>query len=104
MDTDGGRGGVFVAVDDIDHGWADLRQRLLAEPMSRIEFPPHVTIAHPRTAADGTACYAALRGDRIDADMYVREALFTETTPVRFTVRQRFALAGVVPRASEHNS
>ena len=97
---DDGRGGVFIAVEDIDGGWADLKRHLLAEPMTPIDFPPHVTVAHPRTSTNGTACYAALRGHRLSAETYVREVVFTETTAATFTVLRRFPLAGMARRSS----
>jgi 2'-5' RNA ligase superfamily len=90
---DEGRGGAFVAVDDIDGGWAEMRRRLLAEPMTPVDFPAHLTVAHPRTSRRGTACYAALRDEHLDAEAYVREALFTETTADSFTVLRHFPLA-----------
>lgn len=91
---DGGRGGVFVAVGDIDRGWRELRRRLLAGPMTPVDFPPHVTVAHPRTSSLGEECFAALAGRCLNAEVVVREVLFTETGGGGFTVLRRFPLAG----------
>jgi hypothetical protein len=89
---DEGRGGVFVAVDDVDRGWADLRQRLLSPPMTPISYPAHVTIAHPRTCKRGPQCYAELAGHRARGTVCARELLFTQTTANSFTVLRRFPL------------
>ncbi|MBA9004145.1 2'-5' RNA ligase family protein [Thermomonospora cellulosilytica] len=88
-----GHGGVFVAVDDVDGGWAALRRRLLAPPMTPVDFPPHVTIAHPRTSSRGPDCHSALAGRRLEGEFWVREVSFTETTPTSFTILRRFPLA-----------
>lgn len=90
---DGGLGGVFVAVGDADGGWRELRRRLLAGPMTPVDFLPHVTVAHPRTSSRGAECFAALAGQRLDAEVEAREVLFTETADGSFTVLRRFPLA-----------
>lgn len=90
---DGGRGGVFAAVDDVDGGWRELRRLLLARPMTPVDFPAHVTVAHPRTSSQGEECAAALAGRCLDSEILVREALFTATTATSFTVIRRFPLA-----------
>lgn len=88
-----GRGGVFLTVDDVDRGWARLRRGLLAAPMIPVDFPPHVTIAHPRTSNRGGECLAALVSRPVALEFTVREVLFTETTVDAWTVLRRFALA-----------
>ncbi|MET9019664.1 2'-5' RNA ligase family protein [Actinopolymorpha sp. NPDC004070] len=100
---DGGRGGVFLSVEDVDGGWARLRRHLLAPPFRPVDFPPHVTVAHPRTAPDGPACRAALTGRRLDRDpgesgFDVAELCHTETTTASFTVLRRFPLGGAPQR------
>ncbi|MFF1360934.1 2'-5' RNA ligase family protein [Streptomyces sp. NPDC058297] len=90
---DEGRGGVFVAVDDVDRGWADLRRGLLSPPMTPISFPAHVTIAHPRTCRRGPQCYAELAGHCARGTVWARELLFTQTTANSFTVLRRFPLS-----------
>nr|WP_269091209.1 2'-5' RNA ligase family protein [Actinopolymorpha cephalotaxi] len=100
---DGGHGGVFLSVEDVDGGWARLRRHLLAPPFRPVGFPPHVTVAHPRTAPDGPACLAALagrrRGDGLGVGVGVREfdvaeVCHTETTATSFTLLRRFPLGG----------
>ncbi|HEY0697304.1 MAG TPA: 2'-5' RNA ligase family protein, partial [Micromonospora sp.] len=54
--ADAGRGGVFLAVHDVDGAWAGLRRRLLAAPMTPVDFPAHLTIVHPRTSSRGEEC------------------------------------------------
>ncbi|WP_285788334.1 2'-5' RNA ligase family protein [Micromonospora sp. NBRC 101691] len=90
---DGGRGGVFVAVHDVDGGWADLRRHLLAEPMTPLDVPAHLTVVHPRTSARGPECLTALAGQRLDAEIRVREVWHTETSADTFTILRRFPLA-----------
>lgn len=89
---DGGGGGVFVAVEDVDGGWADLRRRLLAEPMTPLDVPAHLTVVHPRTSARGPECLAALAGRRLAAEVRIREVRYTETTADAFTLLRRFPL------------
>ncbi|MGP3979321.1 2'-5' RNA ligase family protein [Streptomyces sp. 8N114] len=90
---DEGRGGVFVAVDDVNQGWAGLRRRLLSPPMTPIDFPAHATIAHPRTCKRGTQCYAELAGHHAGGTVWARELLFTQTTSNSFTILRRFRLS-----------
>ncbi|SDK16539.1 2'-5' RNA ligase family protein [Streptomyces indicus] len=94
-----GTQGVYVAVDDVDGGWARLRTRLLAPPLLRRDLPAHVTLAHPRTSARGASCWAALAGRYVGARVTVGELLRTETEyrpgmPPEFTVVRRFPLHG----------
>ncbi len=42
--------GVYVEVEDLDDGLARLRARVLAPPFDPLDFPPHVTLVHPRTS------------------------------------------------------
>ena len=67
--------------------------------MTPIDFPPHVTIAHPRTCHNGTACYAELRRHDLQTETLVREILFTETIAASFTVLRCFPLAGLTSSA-----
>jgi hypothetical protein len=106
--AEGGAGGVFVAVDDVDGAWAALRRALLAEPMSPVDLPAHVTLVHPRTSNQGPACWAALAGRRVDREVVARAVCLTETrygatgqagtADISLTVLRRFALADQRPR------
>jgi 2'-5' RNA ligase len=89
---DRGRGGVFFAVEDVEGGWARLRHELLAPPFRLINFPAHITVAHPRTSRQAVACLAELAGYRLSGEFKVSELLFTEITTTAFKVLQRFAL------------
>ncbi|OJF15211.1 hypothetical protein BG844_05765 [Couchioplanes caeruleus subsp. caeruleus] len=88
-----GRGGVFLAVNDIDGGWSRLRRLLLTAPMTALDFPPHVTMAHPRTCTRGEKCHRALAGQRLNNEFRIPEVLYTETTADTFTILRRFRLA-----------
>lgn len=96
----GGRGGVFLSVEDVDGGWARLRHHLLGPPFRPVNFPAHVTVAHPRTAPDGPGCLAALTGHMTGDGMGelrglefdATELCHTETTATSFTVLRRFPL------------
>lgn len=88
-----GRGGVFVAVDDVDGAWGALRLDLLRPPMTRYSgVGPHATIVHPRTSERGPECFRSLGGLRLDVEVEVIEVVFTETTAESFTVLRRFPL------------
>ncbi|SDM37002.1 ADP-ribose pyrophosphatase YjhB, NUDIX family [Allokutzneria albata] len=89
---DEGRGGVFVAVDDSQRGWAGLRLGLLRPPFRGSGYPPHVTLVHPRTSKSGPAAYRALRGTRMDLPVVIDEIALTETGPDHFRVLQTFPL------------
>lgn len=89
---DDGHGGVFFAVEDVEQGWARLRRGLLAPPFRALDFPPHVTVVHPRTSPNGPACLAALADHDLPGEFQVTELLFTETTASAFRVLRRFEL------------
>ncbi|HEY0699581.1 MAG TPA: hypothetical protein VGD43_17425, partial [Micromonospora sp.] len=76
----------------VDGAWAGLRRLLLAAPMTPVDFPAHLTSAHPRTSSRGGECLRALAGQDLAAEVRVREVLFTETTAETFTVLRRFPL------------
>lgn len=75
---DGGVGGVFVLVTDLDGGWAALRARLLGDAAT--DVPPHLTIVHPRTSNAGPQAWKALRDKHLDATFTVTEVLLTATS------------------------
>ncbi|MFC4069606.1 2'-5' RNA ligase family protein [Actinoplanes subglobosus] len=112
---DEGHGGVFVAVEDVDGAWAQLRRRLLGAASGLTsatggvtgltsatggvtgltsEFPPHATVVHPRTSSRGPECWAAFRGMSLSGEFTVSEIVHTTTTAEVFTVEQRFPLLG----------
>ncbi|MFI6902159.1 2'-5' RNA ligase family protein [Nonomuraea sp. NPDC050394] len=85
-------GGVLVRVLDVDGAWADLRRELLSPPMAPVEFPPHATVAHPRTSTRALQCRAALAGREVEGEFRVTEIQFTETGSLSFSVVRRFRL------------
>ena len=84
--------GVFLTVDDVEAGWSTLKRRLLTPPMTPVDFPPHVTVAHPRTSPHAEECAQALAGLRLTVEFEVQELSYTETTADTFTVLRRFAV------------
>jgi hypothetical protein len=71
-----------------------FRLGLLAAPMTAVDFPPHITVTHPRTSNRGEECQAALTSRPVALEFTVREVLFTETTAHACDVLRRFAPAG----------
>lgn len=51
--------GVFLHVHDLDGGFRAFRTAAVS-PSSAISFPPHITIVHPRTSAQGEQAWAEL--------------------------------------------
>jgi 8-oxo-dGTP pyrophosphatase MutT (NUDIX family) len=94
---DGGAGGVFVRVDDVDGVLTELRDESLLPPFRHPDLPFHVTLVHPRTSKQGPACWAELRGRRLDVGTTCDTLLLTETGPSGRTVLRRAALAGAAP-------
>ena len=66
----------FVDVDDVDGGWAVLRERLLGTS-DATGARPHVTVVHPRTTNRGPAAWAALQGRRFDGAFTVTDVAVT---------------------------
>ncbi|MBK1786461.1 NUDIX domain-containing protein [Prauserella cavernicola] len=91
-------GGTFLGLLDVEGGWARLRETLLAAPFRAVDFPPHLTVAHPRTSHHGEACAQELRAP-VGASVRVDEICFTETG-LAFTVLHRFPLRGRATDAS----
>jgi mutator protein MutT len=89
---DEGAGGVFAMIEDGVAALETLRDRLLLPPQGFAGHPFHATIAHPRTSASPAACWALLRGGRLDVASLVTEVLFTVTDDVRREVLARHPL------------
>src|SRR5687767_9678117 len=49
--------GVYVQIVDLDGGYSKLRATILQPPFEPVQFPPHVTLVHPRTSSRGRACW-----------------------------------------------
>ena len=58
--------GVYVVVDDVDGGYRRLRGELLRPPFHTLDFPPHVTLVHPRTSARASELWAKARNTKLD--------------------------------------
>jgi 8-oxo-dGTP diphosphatase len=81
---------VFIAVDDIDGGWADLRQRLL--PPCATVVQPHVTLVHPRTTNRGPVAWAAISATEFDAECVVEDVALTAFSHGRWQTTDRLAI------------
>jgi hypothetical protein len=67
---------VYVEADDLDGGWAELRQLLLGSA-NNSTIRPHVTLVHPRTTNRGAAAWTALAGRRLELGFSVGELALT---------------------------
>jgi len=85
---------VWVHLEDVDGGYAALRERLLRPPFRAEGFPPHVTLVHPRTSWRGRELWAASRDWRDDAEFTAREVTVTAFDGGRWIVVARCALGG----------
>ena len=85
-------GWVHVAVDDLDGGWQDVRDRLV--PHGQLDVgPPHLTLVHPRTSSAAEAAWRVLRGCRVDRTATVTALLVTATSDAGCAVLHRTPLA-----------
>jgi len=81
--------GVFCEVIDAESGIADFR--LKAVPTDgAIDFPPHVTIVHPRTSALGSEAWRRLEGIRLDISTVLTEVSITAFDGTRWLTVERF--------------
>jgi 2'-5' RNA ligase len=88
--------GVFLRVDDLDGGIR--RFRAAAVPAGRaLDFPPHVTIVHPRTSGQGERAWAELAGLTLSLTFTITEVAITAFDGDRWQTLQRFLLAGRLP-------
>jgi 8-oxo-dGTP diphosphatase len=82
---------IFVQVDDLDRGWAALRERLLGRSHTSLARL-HVTLVHPRTTNRGWAAWAALAGSRFDIAFTVSEIALTAFDGRVWRTVERFSL------------
>ena len=68
--------GVFLHVHDIDRGIA-LFRAIAVPPARMIDFPPHVTVVHPRTSDRGRQAWDELADTHIDARFTVTQVAVT---------------------------
>src|ERR1700722_9002712 len=81
--------GVFFEVTDAEGGIADFRSKA-APTEGAIDFPPHVTIVHPRTSALGGEAWRQLEGLRLDISTVVTEVSITAFDGTRWLTVERF--------------
>jgi 2'-5' RNA ligase len=84
--------GVYVAVEDVEGGYRRLREQVLRPPFRPVEFPPHVTLVHPRTSAQGRHCWNDRDGQRHDQEFTVHETAVTGFDGRRWVVLMTFTL------------
>jgi 2'-5' RNA ligase len=87
-------GGVYVDVKDLDGGYKRLRDHLLVVPLRRSTFPPHVTIAHPRTSRRLRELWESSAYRRSNAQFTVQEIAITAFDGLRWQTLQQFPLTG----------
>jgi len=85
--------GVFLGVHDLDAGLARFRAAAV-RPGRMIDFPPHVTIVHPRTSDRGRQAWDELAGARIDAVFTVTHVALTADTGHHWQTLRLIPLTG----------
>jgi 2'-5' RNA ligase len=85
--------GVFLAVGDVSDGIRRFRES--AVPASHaIDFPPHVTIVHPRTSGRGKQAWNELAGMQLDARFTITNVAITAYDGQRWPTLQAIPLTG----------
>jgi 2'-5' RNA ligase len=86
--------GVYVKVEDIDSGYRKMREDVLRPPFRPVEFPPHVTVVHPRTSRRGRDVWdsGGYRGEA--KEFTAAEVTITAFDGIKWVVLNRFALEG----------
>ncbi len=90
--------GVFLHVHDPDGGIARFRSTAVP-PGHMIDFPPHVTIAHPHTSDRGRHAWDELAGTRIDARFTITHVAITAYDGNRWQTLQLLPLTGTSRQA-----
>jgi 2'-5' RNA ligase len=85
--------GVFFHVDDSDGGIRSFRAKAVP-PARAIEFPPHVTIVHPRTSRLGQQAWQVLADVRLDMQATITEVAITASDGGRWHTVLRLPLTG----------
>ena len=83
--------GVFFRVHDIDGGIGSFRARTVP-PARAIDFPPHVTIVHPRTSCLGKQAWQALAAIQLEAQFTVTHLAITASDGLRWRTIRRLPL------------
>jgi 2'-5' RNA ligase len=85
--------GVFLAVADIDDGIRAFRAAAIPSGAA-VDFPPHVTIVHPRTSALGDQAWAELASAPIQARFTISKIAITAHDGGRWQSLQVIPLTG----------
>jgi 2'-5' RNA ligase len=85
--------GVFLHVEDVDGGIASFRTETVPAPRA-IEFPPHVTIVHPRTSVLGEQAWRSVAATHLRTEFMVTEVATTASDGNRWQIVQRLPLTG----------
>jgi 2'-5' RNA ligase len=85
-------GCVYIEVLDADGRFAALRLMLTAPPFSPIEFPPHLTIIHPRTSGLAPAFSRAGCVQSTKSMLMIDALCITSFENGRYTMETRFPL------------
>ena len=89
---DDGRGGVFLLAHDRTGALNEIKRNALGILATRVVFPYHITLTHPRTSNLGPACFASLKDCTLEGSITVSELSWTETTALDHRKLQRFEL------------
>jgi 2'-5' RNA ligase superfamily len=84
--------GVFFRVHDTDGGIGSFRARTVL-PVRAIDFPPHVTIVHPRTSSLGEQAWQALAATQLDTQFAITYLAITASDGERWRTIRRLPLA-----------
>ena len=84
--------GIYVEVADIDGGFRKLRESVLHPPFDPIEFPPHVTLIHPRTSSRGRAFWDMPQHEQLACEFAAAEVAITAFDGTKWVVVEKFPL------------
>jgi 2'-5' RNA ligase len=85
-------GCVYVEVRDDDGQFAALRKGTAAPPFRPIEFPPHLTLIHPRTSSRATEFWDAGVGQNVSSSLMVDAIFITSFEAGKYDVVARYPL------------
>lgn len=93
-------GGIYIAVEDVEGSYRALREDILRPPFKPVEFPPHVTLVHPRTSSRGRDCWEKSRYQVREVEFTVREVAITAFDGTKWRVIETFILGKSGSRGS----
>ena len=85
-------GGVYVEVEDVDEGYRQLRADVLRPPFNPVAFPPHVTLIHPRTSAQGRAFWEQAQYQRPRLEFTTEAVTITGFDGTKWIISEKFPL------------